>query len=97
MSLICLLLKEKYLNLYLLGTKNLILNDGQTKFSGGSNRQTFFLLFILWTKIVEEEFGKISSGDSNFENTYEGFFGKGIYFTNSVRYASDIYSRGYIF
>ena len=41
--------------------------------------------------------GKISAGNSDPENTYEGFFGNGIYFTNSARYASDIYSKGYIF
>ena len=42
-------------------------------------------------------FGKISLGGSASGNTDEGFFGSGIYFTNSARYASDIYSRGHIF
>ena len=42
-------------------------------------------------------FGKISLGGYNPKSTDEGFFGSGIYFTNSARYASDIYSRGYIF
>ena len=42
-------------------------------------------------------FGKISLGGSAPDSTDEGFFGSGIYFTNSARYASDIYSRGHIF
>ena len=42
-------------------------------------------------------FGKISLGGSTPESTDEGFFGSGIYFTNSARYAADIYSRGHIF
>ena len=42
-------------------------------------------------------FGKISLGGSTPKSTDEGFFGSGIYFTNSARYASDIYSRGHIF
>ena len=42
-------------------------------------------------------FGKISLGGSAPKSTDEGFFGSGIYFTNSARYASDIYSRGYVF
>ena len=42
-------------------------------------------------------FGKISLGGSSPKSTDEGFFGSGIYFTNSARYASDIYSKGYIF
>jgi len=38
--------------------------------------------------------GGKSSGDPT--STDEGFFGSGIYFTNSARYASDIYSSGHI-
>ena len=48
-------------------------------------------------KSVFVYFGKISLGGSAPESTDEGFFGSGIYFTNSARYASDIYSRGHIF
>ena len=42
-------------------------------------------------------FGKISHESSITKNTDEVFFGNGIYFTNSARYASDIYSKGYVF
>jgi hypothetical protein len=42
-------------------------------------------------------FGKTSLGGVGPKSTDEGFFGSGIYFTNSSRYASDIYSRGHIF
>ena len=41
-------------------------------------------------------FEKISLGSSASESIDEGFFGRGIYFTNSARYASDIYSKGHI-
>lgn len=43
-------------------------------------------------------FGKTSIEKSTSEpkTTEEGFFGNGIYFTNSARYASDIYSSGHI-
>ena len=42
-------------------------------------------------------FGKISLGSITTKSTGEGFFGNGIYFTNSARYAADICSKGYIF
>ena len=42
-------------------------------------------------------FGKILPGGSTYGSIDEGFFGRGIYFTNSARYASDIYSKGHIF
>ena len=42
-------------------------------------------------------FGKISTESSTPESIDEGFFGNGIYFTNSARYASDIYSKGHVF
>ena len=42
-------------------------------------------------------FGKITFGGSNPDSIDEGFFGRGIYFTNSVRYASDICSKGLVF
>jgi hypothetical protein len=44
-------------------------------------------------------FGKTSLGATNPgdpKSTDEGFFGSGIYFTDSARYASDIYSKGHI-
>jgi hypothetical protein len=44
-------------------------------------------------------FGKTSLGakqPTDPQNTDEGYFGSGIYFTNSARYASDIYSKGHI-
>ena len=39
-------------------------------------------------------FGKTSVEGYLSESTYEGCFGSGIYFTDSARYASDIYSEG---
>jgi hypothetical protein len=42
-------------------------------------------------------FGKTSIGSvGGPKSTDEGFFGSGIYFTNSARYASDIYGQGHI-
>jgi len=44
-------------------------------------------------------FGKQSLGtkkSSDPKSTDDGFFGSGIYFTNSARYAADIYSQGHI-
>ena len=44
-------------------------------------------------------FGKNSMGvgiEGDQKSTDPGFFGSGIYFTNSARYASDVYSRGEI-
>ena len=42
-------------------------------------------------------FGKTSIGGDKPQNTDDGFFGSGIYFTNSDRYASDIYGEGHLF
>ena len=42
-------------------------------------------------------FGKTSPGGDKPQSTDDGFFGNGIYFTNSARYASDIYSEGHLF
>jgi len=43
-------------------------------------------------------FGKTSLGNTSSDpkSTDEGFFGSGIYFSNSARYVSDIYSSGHI-
>ena len=44
-------------------------------------------------------FGKHSIGAKQLgdpKSTDEGYFGSGIYFTNSARYAADIYSKGHI-
>jgi WD40 repeat protein len=44
-------------------------------------------------------FGKTSLGSKQSddpESTDEGYFGSGIYFTNSARYAGDIYSKGHL-
>ena len=41
-------------------------------------------------------FGKASLGGTKTKSTDEGFFGSGIYFTNSARYAADIYSSGHL-
>ena len=41
-------------------------------------------------------FGEISPEDAVAENTNKGFFCNGIYFTNSARYAADIYSQGHL-
>ena len=39
---------------------------------------------------------KITPGKGGPTSTDEGYFGSGIYFTNSARYASDIYSQGHL-
>lgn len=43
-------------------------------------------------------FGKhtIGAGNSDPKSTDEGYFGSGIYFTDSARYAADIYSKGHL-
>ena len=41
-------------------------------------------------------FGKTSLGGTQTKSTDVGFFGSGIYFTNSARYAADIYGSGII-
>jgi WD40 repeat protein len=43
-------------------------------------------------------FGKsaLKPGEAGKGSTDEGYFGSGIYFTNSARYASDIYSQGHL-
>ncbi len=41
-------------------------------------------------------FGKTSMGGAKAQSTDAGFFGSGIYFTDSARYAGDIYSKGHL-
>lgn len=46
-----------------------------------------------------EFFGKTKLGQGNSNDptsTDDGFFGSGLYFTNSARYAADIYSKGHL-
>ena len=85
-----------------------IFSPFSTKEVDGSIRTwTNVKIFPLWHGSSEEmcdsialsgfDFGKISSGGYTNKNIYDNFFGNGIYFTNSARYASDIYSKGYIF
>ena len=68
-------------------TKILPLWHGTSKEIANSVAETGFVYF-----------GKTSIGttSSDPKSTDEGFFGSGLYFSNSARYVSDVYSRGHI-